>query len=103
MSSGSATWDPIKKAAWKADYYSRPEVKQRKAEQMRASAARNKAKHAARRKVRTEIEMGRLVRQPCGKCGAPEAHAHHDDYSQPLAVRWLCRPHHDAEHKAEGR
>nr|DAD85891.1 MAG TPA: hypothetical protein [Siphoviridae sp. ctGdK3] len=25
--------------------------------------------------------------------------AHHDDYSKPLQVRWLCRRHHKQLHK----
>lgn len=32
--------------------------------------------------------------------------AHHDDYSRPLDVRWLCQPHHLEHHmksKAEGK
>jgi ribosomal protein S27AE len=35
----------------------------------------------------------------CENCGAPDAHAHHDDYSQPLDVRWLCRACHGIEHR----
>lgn len=44
------------------------------------------------------IRDGRLIRQPCEKCGNPKSEAHHDDYSQPLAVRWLCRGHHLEHH-----
>lgn len=42
---------------------------------------------------------GELVKQPCEKCGSVDrVEAHHDDYSKPLEVRWLCRFHHDGEH-----
>lgn len=37
---------------------------------------------------------GKLIPAPCEKCGVPEVQMHHDDYSQPLAVRWLCFRHH---------
>lgn len=35
----------------------------------------------------------------CSQCGAGgRLHAHHDDYAEPLAVRWLCRPCHVQYH-----
>jgi hypothetical protein len=46
------------------------------------------------------ISDGTLVQQPCEKCGKRKSEAHHDDYSKPLDVHWLCRFHHrlrDAE------
>lgn len=49
--------------------------------------------------VHNAIRDGRLVRQPCEVCGAEKTDAHHDDYSQPLAVRWLCRKHHGERHR----
>ena len=33
---------------------------------------------------------GKLIPQPCEVCG-DKAQKHHDDYSKPLQVRWLCR------------
>jgi hypothetical protein len=30
--------------------------------------------------------------------GTVKAEAHHDDYSKPFEVRWLCRMHHRAVH-----
>ncbi len=44
------------------------------------------------------IRTGKLERKPCHICDAPESHAHHDDYSKPLEVRWLCRKCHGREH-----
>lgn len=37
---------------------------------------------------------GLLAVQPCEVCGLMEAEMHHHDYSNPLGVRWICRPHH---------
>jgi len=47
--------------------------------------------------VNNEISRGRLTRQPCEVCGAL-AQAHHNDYSKPLEVRWLCQTHHSRLH-----
>jgi len=44
--------------------------------------------------VHTAIRRGNLVRQPCEVCDGFYAQAHHDDYSKPLEVRWLCKRHH---------
>lgn len=55
----------------------------------------------ARVKARRAIRTGRLVRQPCEVCGVAKVEAHHDDYSQPLSVRWLCPTHHREHHAAE--
>lgn len=52
----------------------------------------------ARSAVSSAIRRGRLERLPCEKCGDPNSQAHHDDYSKPLDVRWLCQPHHTKEH-----
>jgi len=49
--------------------------------------------------VNHAISSGRMVRQPCERCGAEKVHAHHDDYSKPLEVRWLCSACHGIEHR----
>lgn len=41
---------------------------------------------------------GLLEPRPCERCSADHAEKHHDDYSKPLDVRWLCRPCHMMEH-----
>jgi len=51
------------------------------------------------RKANHAIEGGKLIRQPCEICGATEhIHKHHDNYSKPLDVRWLCPKHHKEHH-----
>jgi hypothetical protein len=47
-------------------------------------------------KVRSAIRKGWIHRGPCEVCFSGPAEAHHDDYSRPLEVRWLCRKHHAA-------
>lgn len=91
--------------AYEASYFKDPINRERRNALMRdyAKAHGTAEHHKARRKVRHEIEMGRMVRLPCEACGAELAEAHHDDYGRPLSVRWLCRPHHREHHaKATG-
>lgn len=59
---------------------------------------RHPVEEDARRQVHNAIRRGDLVPEPCERCGARPTQGHHDDYSKPLAVRWLCRPCHDAHH-----
>lgn len=41
---------------------------------------------------------GILIKSSCEICGA-KAQAHHEDYSKPLEVIWLCPIHHKQRHK----
>jgi hypothetical protein len=59
---------------------------------------RDPVKVAAAMRVSTAIRNGSLVKESCEECGG-EAHAHHDDYSKPLEVRWLCPEHHMGMHR----
>lgn len=52
----------------------------------------------ARRAVSYAIKKGRLIKEPC-TCGETRVDAHHEDYSSPLSVIWLCRLHHSEIHK----
>jgi len=54
---------------------------------------KNPEKRKAHIMVNNAVRDGRLVRQGCEVCGE-KSHAHHDDYSKPLEVRWLCATHH---------
>lgn len=42
------------------------------------------------------LRRGKIQRGPCAVCGEESVEAHHEDYSKPLEVVWLCRRHHVA-------
>lgn len=56
----------------------------------------NPIKYNAHRQVRYAVVTGELVSpNQCSACGANDCIvAHHDDYSKPLLVRWLCQKCH---------
>lgn len=59
----------------------------------------NPDKRRAQKAVENALAWGRMTRKPCERCGADKAHAHHDDYSKPLDVTWLCPKHHKERHR----
>lgn len=62
----------------------------------------NGPKGIAWRTVIKSLRIGNIARLPCEVCGAEKVDAHHDDYSKPLEVRWLCRRHHRLHHARFG-
>lgn len=58
-------------------------------------------KKLATNAIRNAIRSGKLVRpKNCEVCNAEgKIHAHHDDYSKPYEVRWLCVKCHTQWHK----
>jgi hypothetical protein len=58
----------------------------------------NPHKRLAHHLVQKAIQSCRLVKMPCQKCGHLQAEAHHEDYSKPLDVVWLCPKHHGERH-----
>lgn len=71
-----------------------------------------KARKSAHGKVEKAILRGDLTRpDSCEECeeipetmkdGRTSIQAHHDDYDEPLKVRWLCQQCHHETHKPEG-
>lgn len=57
----------------------------------------------ARSYANVYVRRGKLKRKPCERCGEKKAQVHHDDYSQPLQVRWLCVPCHRNVHAERRR
>ena len=49
--------------------------------------------------VRYHIRTGRIKKEPCLICNTTDnLQAHHEDYSKPLEIIWLCRTHHKQYH-----
>lgn len=54
----------------------------------------------AHRLLRAAIKRGDLMREPCKACGSKRGiQGHHDDYSKPLEVTWLCHDCHRRLHR----
>ncbi len=67
------------------------------------STGEQKLRDDVRKKTLREIKLGRLIRRPCEVCAEIIVEAHHDDYSKPLEVRWLCGHHHREHHMMQRR
>ena len=64
----------------------------------------NPLKRSAHMIVGNAVRDGRLNKATaCEVCKEPsKLHGHHDDYSKPLSVRWLCSPCHHVWHRKNG-
>lgn len=80
---------------WKKD----PTLKKRRNELKNIWQQRNVIKRAAHIITGNAIRSGQLVRGLCEICGKKKADAHHEDYTKPLDVIWLCKKHHSELHK----
>ena len=81
---------------WRKD----PEKKARQLEFNRKWREKNVDKYAAHIAISNAVRDGRIKKKPC-KCGSLDVEAHHDDYTEPLKVKWLCSKHHAEHHKKE--
>ena len=73
--------------------------KKAKARGIKSYHGRYHFKYVAHNLTYNAIRNGKLIRLPCEECGNEKSQAHHDDYSKPLSVRWLCTTHHRAWHR----
>ena len=99
--------DVSKNRRRKQKHYSEYEMHRARLPHRRALTRRVCAEWAARlpfarpahSRVARAVLSGRIEKQPCEVCGTRVAvHAHHDDYTKPLDVRWLCARHHKEAH-----
>ena len=64
---------------------------------------KNPEKVKAQRLIQYAVRCGYLKKKPCEKCGKKKVEGHHDDYSKPLKVRWLCTSCHQRYHSEKRR
>ena len=59
----------------------------------------------AQRILHKAVERKKIVKPTaCSKCGVEgRIEAHHEDYSKPLEVIWLCRVHHVEAHRVSAK
>jgi len=77
-----------------------PEKRSRDLGSSKAWAERNSDKRAAHNAVNNAVRDGKLKAKPCETCGyGVGVQAHHEDYSKPLDVIWLCKRCHGARHR----
>lgn len=55
-------------------------------------------KRNARLKVFHALRSGKIKKKCCKECGSVDTQGHHEDYSKPLEVIWLCPMHHTQIH-----
>jgi len=51
-----------------------------------------------RRRTNDLLKKGIIQKQPCVACGKHDVIAHHEDYSRPNDVIWICEEHHTKYH-----
>ena len=77
-----------------------PEIRAFDRERAKAWQEANAEKRAAHIATGNAIRDGKLTPEPCERCGqAVGVQAHHEDYSKPLDVTWLCPPCHGQLHR----
>jgi hypothetical protein len=69
----------------------------RKARREKLDKHRTPEKAVAWDKAYRAIQAGKIIRVPC-TCGNPNSEAHHEDYSKPLDVIFLCASCHQKLH-----
>ncbi len=85
------------RAKYDRDRKDAPDRKKMKYESTKRLRENCPEKHRAHQIVRRAIRSGKLVKKPCS-CGSKEVMAHHEDYSKPLEVIWMCRKCHTDLH-----
>lgn len=92
-----------RKAYYKNNLVYRQKIK----DNMRLYEQNNRVKVCSRRKVYYALKKGQITKPDhCSKCAKhvnefPRLEAHHQDYSKPLVVTWLCTKCHKTLHSEQ--
>lgn len=83
------------KAAWNLW---RKNNKERAYKNSRNWIVKNREKDRAYQAVKRALKKGLIKKDSCADCGSYKVEAHHEDYTKPLDVIWLCSRHHKDTH-----
>lgn len=75
------------------------ELRAYRTEKTRKYRQRYPERYQAHRIMRNALRRGDLERTCCEVCGEARTEGHHEDYSKPLQIIWLCRKHHEEADK----
>lgn len=93
--------DSPKRVTARKEYIAR--LRKEEPERVRAYQERWASRNQYKRKAQTElgnaVRDGKVKRQSCERCGSLRTQGHHEDYSRPLEVMWLCPKHHGERHR----
>ncbi len=70
-----------------------------KAAYQRNHRARYPEKNKARAILNYAIKHNKIQKTPCVVCGEIKVQGHHENYTNPLEVIWVCSKHHKEYHK----
>lgn len=92
--------EPEKLRAYELKRNKLPARRASKKDYLKTWRKKNRDKSRAHKEIGRKTAAGKIQREPCSVCGTNKyVHAHHDDYSKPLVVLWLCAKHHKLRHK----
>ena len=86
-----------KMKVWQANYLQKVKGTLKYKEYRRELDIKRREKHPEKYYARAQTQ--KLEKQPCQECNTFPVHAHHEDYSKPLDVLWLCPEHHNKRHQ----
>jgi hypothetical protein len=78
--------------------YNNSEIGKERSEKHRSSE-KYKQKHKAHNVLQRAVKSNVLIKKNCEWCGNKKSEAHHEDYTKPLDVIWLCRSCHFIRHQ----
>ncbi len=94
-------WNRVNKEknrVWAKTSYKRRKANGKIDEYLEKCNPENKQMRKAISRANKVLRKGGIKKMPCEVCGEAKVDMHHEDYSKPLDVTWLCRSHHKQVH-----